>query len=106
MGIMTVCANGSILISGCQSPLVDTIQCFLKLIEMTLLARAIKLQRKITRAAGGDLRVGEPCDIGMAIYTGNVFRGMDRGSKFRRINRNGMGLSPDLSSHSFLLVTG
>jgi len=105
MWIMAIGADGSIGIPSRQGVLMDTIERALVLIGMALLASGIQLQGEITRAGRSHFGVWEPSDVRMAIDTGNSLRSMHRGFECTGVDREGNRLSPDLSSHTFLLMT-
>lgn len=104
--VMTIGTDRGVVVPGGDRSLVDTIQCALILVGVTLLAGRIKIQRKFSRAIRGHFRVWKPGDVRVAIYTGDVFGSMNRGVKVPGVDRKRNRLSPDLSGHTLLLVTG
>src|ERR1044072_8538960 len=73
MGIMAVCADRRICVSGRQRFLMDTVQCFLILVSVTSLTGSVHLQRKIAGTAGRYFGMWKPRDICVTVYTGNFF---------------------------------
>src|SRR5689334_5971944 len=106
MGVMAVCTNCSVCISSRQGLLMNTIQGFLILLSMTFLTGEIHFKGKITRAARGHFGMWKSRNICMAIHTGDFFRSMHRGREMFCSDGQWNSLSPNLSSHTRLLMTG
>lgn len=105
MRVMAIGTDSGVRVACRKGGLVHTIQYFLILFGVTLLAGGVHFQRKIARAAGGHFGVREAGDVRVTIHTGNLFFAMHGGGIFSELNSQGNGLTTDLGCHPFLLMT-